>query len=97
MKEGDVDPRGADVHGTRDPVGVTPGCDVNVVNFFRRRFHAPVALLYIGLGIVVGNRLRDWFPDASPWVGPLGLLLLLSGAAGIIMATRGKGKPPPGA
>jgi LPXTG-motif cell wall-anchored protein len=52
----------------------------NEIQLFGQRFHACVAVFYLGLGLLLGNAAHRWFPDAAPWLPLIGLALLLAAA-----------------
>ena len=55
--------------------------DPNTVNLWGQKFHACVALFYLGMGIFLGARLSERFPAAQGWMVLLGMLVLFIGAA----------------
>jgi hypothetical protein len=52
----------------------------NEVNLFGQRFHASVAITYLGLGLILGDALHRWFADGAAWQSLVGFLMLFAGA-----------------
>lgn len=44
-------------------------------------FMGPTALIWAGIGIMIANKLRDWFPDSRTWIALAGIVLVLGGGA----------------
>jgi hypothetical protein len=65
----------------------------NEVNLFGQRFHACVGITYIGLGFILCNGLRRWFPPAD-WLPLLGMVMLFGGAAWWLVLWRRRGPSP---
>jgi ABC-type nickel/cobalt efflux system permease component RcnA len=64
------------------------GRRVNEVNLFGQRFHACVAVTYVGLGLLLGNAVRRWIPGGADWLPLVGMLLLLGGGAWWLLLWR---------
>jgi LPXTG-motif cell wall-anchored protein len=60
----------------------------NEVNLFGQRFHACVALLYVGLGVILANGFHRWLPGGTDWLALVGLVMLLSGGAWWLLLWR---------
>jgi LPXTG-motif cell wall-anchored protein len=60
----------------------------NEVNLFGQKFHACVGVSYIGLGIILSNGFRRWFPGGTDWLPLIGLVMLLGGAAWWLLLWR---------
>jgi hypothetical protein len=60
----------------------------NEVQLFGQRFHACVAVFYLGLGLLLGDAVHRWFADAALWLPLVGLATLL--AAGETVGQAGK-------
>lgn len=65
-----------------------PSLRPNEVQLFGQRFHACVAVYNVGLGLILGNAVHRWFPDAAAWLSPIGLAMLLAGAAWWLLEWR---------
>jgi hypothetical protein len=52
----------------------------NEINLLGQRFHASVAITYVGLGVFLGGALHRWFADGAALLPLVGLLMLLAGA-----------------
>jgi hypothetical protein len=52
----------------------------NEVGLFGQRFHASVAITYVGLGFILADALTRWFAGGAAWVPLVGLLMLFAGA-----------------
>lgn len=60
----------------------------NEVQLFGQRFHACVAVFYLGLGLLLGDAVHRWFADAALWLPLVGLATLLAAAAWWLLVWR---------
>ena len=67
-----------DIRNAGDQGRATPAGGVTLGG---QQFHAVTALVYAGLGMILGDWLSGGFPVSKSWAGPLGLLLILGGGA----------------
>ena len=60
----------------------------NEVQLFGQRFHACVAVFYLGLGVFFADAVHRWFADAAVWLPLVGLATLLLAAAWWLLVWR---------
>ena len=60
----------------------------NEVQLFGQRFHACVAVFYLGLGVILCNAVHRWFADGAHWLPPIGLATLIAAAAWWLLVWR---------
>ena len=63
-------------------------------NSVGQQFHSGLVLVWAGLGMILGDRLRDWLPDGK-WNLVLGMLLILGGGALWVVLWRRTTKKSP--
>ena len=85
MSKGGVEPPGVDIHAT--PAGS--------MTLLGQRFHPSVALVYGGIGMLMGTVFSDWHSDAKSWLGILSMLLFWGGLVWWVVLWRRSGKSTP--